>query len=377
MRVLVTGGAGYIGSHTCKGLSRAGHEPIVLDNLRVGHRWAVKWGPLLHGDLADAAFIRQVLAAHEIEAVIHFAASAYVGESMREPRNYFRNNVANTLNLLDAVIDAGIRRIVFSSTCATFGIPSRVPIADDEVQSPINPYGESKRFVERVLDWYGKAYGLSWVALRYFNAAGADPEGELGEEHDPETHLIPLAIQAALGERGQLELYGTDYPTPDGTNVRDYIHVSDLASAHLLALEYLAGERTVSGARPQSNENSSAAAAKGASVVRPVSADPQGIAVNLGGGWGYSVREVISSVELVSGCRVPVRTTARRPGDPPILVADSTLARRLLNWQPRFSNLDTIVETAWHWHRSRTQQLVVPKLAAHAASASTAEGLNS
>src|SRR6266853_1830194 len=295
MRVLVTGGAGYIGSHTCKVLSRAGHEPVVLDNLSTGHRHSVKWGPLICGDLADAGSIRRALASYGIEAVIHFASHAYAPESIRDPRKYFRNNVANTLNLLEAIVDAGIGRVVFSSTCATYGLPSRVPIADDDVQSPLHPYGESKRFVEKVLHWYGKSYGLGWVALRYSNAAGADPEGELGKEHDPETHLIPLAIQAALGEREHIEI-GTDYPTHDGTRVRDYIHVSDVASAHVLALEHLA-EAT------------------------------EGIALNLGAGWGYSVREVLSSVELVSGCRVPVRQTAGRPGDPPILVADSTLAR--------------------------------------------------
>jgi len=230
MRVLVTGGAGYIGSHTAKVLARAGFEPIVLDNLSAGHRCAVKWGPLVEGNLGDSTLLREVIKSHRIQAVVHFAGFAYVGESMQRPRQYFRNNVTYTLRLLDAMTDMWVKHIVFSSSCATYGIPTSVPIREEQVQTPINPYGESKRMVERILAWYGEAYGLRWTALRYFNAAGADPDGELGEDHSPETHLIPLAIQAALGEKPALEIYGTDYPTPDRTAVRDYTHVIDTCS---------------------------------------------------------------------------------------------------------------------------------------------------
>src|SRR2546423_8156125 len=239
MRVLVTGGAGYIGSHTAKVLAHSGFEPIVLDNLSTGHRWAVKWGPLVEGDLGDSALIHEVIKSHRIQAVVHFAGFAYVGESMHRPRQYFRNNVTYTLRLLDAMTDTCVKHIMFPSSCATYGIPASVPIREEHVQTPINPYGESKRMVERILAWYGEAYGLRWTALRYFNAAGADPEGELGEDHSPETHLIPLAISAALGLIPSVEIYGTDYETPDGTAIRDYIHVTDLAEAHLQAWRYL------------------------------------------------------------------------------------------------------------------------------------------
>ncbi len=331
MRVLVTGGAGYIGSHTAKALWRSGYEPIVLDNLSAGHRGAVKWGSLVEGDLADADLIRDVLATYKVRAAIHFAASAYVGESMNDPRKYFRNNVANTLNLLEALVDAGVRHVVFSSSCATYGIPAKIPIAEDQIQTPINPYGESKRFVESVLHWFGKAYGLRWIALRYYNAGGADPEGELGEDHDPETHLIPVAIQAALGERKCVEVYGTNYPTPDGTAIRDYIHVADLAQAHVQALQSMLSART-------------------------------GIALNLGTGKGHSVREVIAAVERITGSRVPVREAGQRPGDPPVLIADATNARQFLGWEPRWSSLDMIIETAWRWHsgRSRRANMAAP-----------------
>src|SRR6266700_5894676 len=236
MRVLVTGGAGYIGSHTAKAFARSGFEPIVLDNLSTGHRWAVKWGPLVEGDLGDSALIREVIKSHRIQAVVHFAGFAYVGESMQRPRQYFRNNVTYTLRLLDAMTDSWVKHIVFSSSCATYGIPTSVPICEEQVQTPINPYGESKRMVERILAWYGEAYGLRWTALRYFNAAGADPDGELGEDHAPEIHVIPRALDAATGGAG-LQVFGDDYPTPDGTCLRDYVHVSDLADAHVRALE--------------------------------------------------------------------------------------------------------------------------------------------
>ena len=322
-RVLVTGGAGYIGSHTSKALARAGFEPVVLDNLATGHRRSVRWGPLVEGDLADVPLVRKALHDHDVAAVVHFAASAYVGDSMRDPRAYFRNNVANTLHLLDAMLDEGVRDIVFSSTCATYGPPEAVPIPEEHPQRPANPYGESKLFVERMLRWYGHAYGLRWLALRYFNAAGADAEGELGEVHDPETHLIPLAIQASLGQLPHLQIFGTDYPTPDGTAVRDYVHVADLASAHVRALEYLRA-----GGEP--------------------------VALNLGTGQGHSVRQVIAEVEAVSGRAIPVCAGPRRPGDVAILVADAQRASRELGWLPDTSTLGAIVASAWLWHADRS-----------------------
>ena len=317
--VLVTGGAGYIGSHTCKALAAAGYSPVALDNLVHGHRWAVRWGPFEQADLADREAIERVLRRHDIGAVIHFAAYAYVGESMADPGKYFRNNVAHTLNLLEAMRAVGVGRIVFSSTCATYGVPEAVPIAEGERQLPVNPYGESKLFIERALYWQGAAHGLRWTALRYFNAAGADPDGEIGEDHDPETHLIPLAIETALGRRRELQVLGTDYPTPDGTAVRDYVHVTDLADAHVRALRHLEGE------------------------------GPSG-ALNLGTGRGHSVREVIAMVERVSGRKVNARNAPRRAGDPPVLIAAPGRARELLGWEPRWSSLETIVQTAHRWH---------------------------
>jgi UDP-glucose-4-epimerase GalE len=321
--VLIVGGAGYIGSQTAKRVAQAGLEPVVLDNLVHGHRWAVKWGPFVEGDLADGALLRNVLEDHQVTAVVHFAAYAYVGESVANPRKYYRNNVAGTLNLLDAMLDAGVRDIVFSSTCATYGDPVRVPIDEAHPQRPVNPYGDTKLAIERALHWYGRAHGLRFAALRYFNAAGADPDGEVGEDHDPETHLIPLAIEAALGGKA-LEIYGTDYPTPDGTAIRDYIHVQDLADAHVAALDRLRG-------------------------------GAPSLCVNLGTGRGHSVREVIAAVETVSGNQVPARESARRAGDPPELVADARLAADVLGWKARLPGLETIVAHAWRW-RTRRQR---------------------
>jgi UDP-arabinose 4-epimerase len=317
--ILIVGGAGYIGSQTAKLVAAAGHRPVVFDNLVYGHRWAVKWGPLVEGDLADPVAIRRAIEEYAVTAVIHFAAYAYVGESMTDPGKYFRNNVAGTINLLDAMVATGVRDVVFSSTCATYGEPERVPIDEDHPQRPVNPYGESKLMVERMLRWYAQAHALRYAALRYFNAAGADPDGELGEEHAPETHLIPLAIAAAQGRGGPLSIFGTDYPTPDGSAVRDYIHVADLAEAHILAL---------------------AALDKGAPELR----------LNLGTGRGSSVREVIRAVERASGKSVPVREVGRRAGDPPVLVADARRAGELLGWKPRHAELDTIVAHAVRWH---------------------------
>ena len=325
--VLVLGGAGYIGSQTCKLLSQQGYLPVVLDNLSTGHKWAAKFGPLTIADIEDSNAVRGVLRAHAIQDVIHFAAKAYVGESVRDPGKYFRENVAKTVRLFDTLIEEGVRRIIFSSTCAVYGTPDKCPIVEADPQKPVNPYGESKLFVERMLRWYGEAHGVKWAALRYFNAAGADPDGELGEVHDPEPHLIPCAIEVALGQRPFLEIYGTDYPTPDGTAVRDYTHVSDLAQAHLLGLEYL-------------REGGDS------------------IALNLGTGVGHSVMDVVKTVGSVTGYEVPVRTQPRRAGDPAELVADPTLAKNTLGWKAPLQDLKSIVSTAVTWHQRESRATV-------------------
>lgn len=318
LNILVTGGAGYIGSTTARLIEESGYQPIIYDNLSTGHRWAAENRVFVEADLQDPEALQQVLKEQKIDAVIHFAAHAYVGESVAQPRKYFHNNVVNTLNLLDAMLDVGVKYIVFSSTCATYGIPQELPISEQHPQRPVNPYGESKLFVERALHWYGQAYGLRWVALRYFNAAGAS--GNLGECHDPETHLIPLAIQAALNHT-PLSVFGSDYPTKDGTAIRDYVHVEDLANAHLSALRYLV-------------------------------AGNQSRAFNLGTGEGHSVREVLRMVEEVAGTAVPYKLDERRPGDPPVLVANSDNARQVLQWAPKFS-LRQIIESAWLWESRR------------------------
>ena len=315
MRILVTGGAGYIGSHTAKELYKAGHEPVVVDDLSTGHSHAVRWGPLVVGDCGDSELVRSVLREYEIAAVMHFAASAYVGESVTNPRKYFNNNVQNSLRLLDAMLDEGVSRIVFSSSCATYGLQQQALLDESHPQKPLSPYGESKLMVERFLDWYGRAFGLDWVALRYFNAAGADLEGDLREEHDPETHIVPSIIEAAQGVRPFVEIFGSDYETRDGTAVRDYVHVSDLAHAHVLAADYL-----MTGGQSQ--------------------------AFNLGAGTGYSIRQVVAAVRRASGAEVPVKELPRRTGDPSLLVADSSRARSILGWVPERSALDTIVRSA-------------------------------
>jgi UDP-arabinose 4-epimerase len=321
--ILVTGGAGYIGSHACKALSRAGYRPVTYDNLSCGHAEAVRWGPLVIGDIRDPQQLGKAIQEHDISAVMHFAAFAYVGESVADPSLYYRNNVNGTLSLLDTMREHHVETIVFSSTCATYGMPETIPIREVTPQLPVNPYGETKLAIERALHWYGEAYGIRSVALRYFNAAGGDPGGETGESHFPETHLIPLAIRAALVADAPLEIYGTDYPTPDGSAVRDYIHVQDLAEAHVAALEYLAGG--------------------GGSD-----------AFNFGIGHGHTVREVISAVEKATGMSVSYSTAARRAGDPPILIADPRKAFSLLGWQPLLSDLETIVRTAAPWQRRLT-----------------------
>jgi UDP-glucose-4-epimerase GalE len=322
--ILVTGGAGYIGSHTAKALAARGFTPVVYDNLVYGHRWAVQWGPFVEGDIRDRARLVETLRRYDIFAVLHFAAFAYVGESIKSPALYFDNNVTGSLSLLDAVLEAGIHHFVFSSSCATYGIPDRMPISEDTPQSPINPYGETKMIVERALRWYGAAHGISWAALRYFNAAGADPDGQLGELHVPETHLIPLVLRAALTDIA-FDVFGDDYPTRDGTCVRDYIHVSDLADAHVLALEYL------------------------------MNGGPS-VALNLGTGYGYTVREVIQSAQAITGREVPHRITSRRPGDPAILVADPTRAERTLGWRAQQSALENIVASAYAWRLHHDQE---------------------
>jgi UDP-arabinose 4-epimerase len=323
--VLVTGGAGYIGSHACKALAAAGYQPVVVDSLSGGHAWAVKWGPLERGDVRDAAFLESVFARWSPQAVLHFAGLIQVGESVVRPDLYYDSNVVGSLTLLEAMRRHGVGRLVFSSTCAIFGQPDgsrlaeRSRLAEDLPHRPVSPYGASKAMVERLLADYAAAHGLRAVALRYFNAAGADPQGEIGEAHHPETHLVPLAIDAALGRRPALQVFGDDYPTPDGTCVRDYVHVGDLADAHVRALAWM--ER-----------------AEGFDVF------------NLGNGDGYSVRQVIDAVERVSGRAMPVSIVGRRPGDPPSLVADSTMARARLGWSPALPAIDDIVATAWRWH---------------------------
>ena len=317
--VLVTGGAGYIGSHVCKALKASGFEPVSVDNLVYGHEWAVQWGPLAKGDIRDGAFLDGVFASCRPVAVMHFAAFAYVGESVTDPEKYYQNNVAGTLSLLSAMRRHDCRRLVFSSTCATYGSPERLPLTEDCPQSPINPYGWSKLMMEQILRDFDRAYGISFAALRYFNAAGADRQGLIGEDHSPETHLIPLVCQAALGRIPHIEVFGTDYDTADGTCLRDYVHVDDLATAHLAALQRLldgGGSRFL----------------------------------NLGAGKGVSVAEVIKAVEKVSGRPVPVRYGQRRAGDPHALYADASLAREVLGWSPVCSDIETIVDSAWRWH---------------------------
>jgi UDP-glucose-4-epimerase GalE len=319
MRILVTGGAGYIGSHAVRLFLSRGHEVWVYDNLSQGHRKAVPADRLIVGDLDEVPKLDHTLLINRIEAVVHFAAFTYVGESVQDPGKYYRNNLVNTLNLMECLRRQRIGRLVFSSTAATYGAPEQVPITEDQPQRPINPYGSSKLAIERALADYAAAYDWGYAALRYFNAAGASPDGAIGEDHDPETHLIPLILQAVLGRKPAIEVFGTDYPTPDGTCIRDYIHVDDLAEAHLLALERL---------------------------------EPgKGLRYNLGIGRGYSVREVIRTAEQVTGKPVPVKEGPRRSGDPPVLVATSEKIQRELGWKPRYSELAPIIETAWNWQR--------------------------
>ncbi|MBK8977003.1 MAG: UDP-glucose 4-epimerase GalE [Planctomycetes bacterium] len=325
--ILVSGGAGYIGSHTVLTLRERGREVLVLDDLSEGHEAALLGAPLARGSMLDRDFVRGVFADHDISAVFHFAARCYVGESVQNPGLYYRHNVLGTLNLLDALVEQGVKRFVLSSTCATYGEPARIPITEDLPQDPINPYGATKLVDEWMLRDFHRAHGLESVALRYFNAAGADPGGRIGEDHEPETHLIPLVIHAAMGKRDRLTVFGDDYDTPDGTCIRDYVHVTDLAEAHVLALEAM--ER-----------------APGTIGVS---------AYNLGNEAGTSVLEVIRAVEEVTGLKVPYTVGARRAGDPPRLVGSSARVREALGWKPRFGDIRTIVETAWRWHRDHPE----------------------
>jgi UDP-glucose-4-epimerase GalE len=319
--ILVTGGAGYIGSHAARALRRSGYEVVIYDNLSTGFRRLVQGFELVEGDIADDSKLRPVLA--RVDAVMHFAAHAYVGESVENPRKYFKNNVLGALGLLNSALDAGIRRFVFSSTCAVYGLPDQIPIVEQTPREPVNPYGATKLCFENALQAYDRAYGLRAVRLRYFNAAGADESGETGELHDPETHLIPLALAASTGKGRELQIYGSDYPTPDGTCVRDYIHVNDLADAHVRALQYLE--------RNDEREN-----------------DGDSLALNLGTGRGYSVLEVIQAAENATGRPVRRKMGPRRPGDPPVLVADPSKAQRVLGWSAK-RNLADIVSSAWTW----------------------------
>lgn len=318
--VLVTGGAGYVGSHACKALAAAGFQPITYDNLSRGHRDFVQWGPLVEGNIHDRALLADTMRQHSVQAVMHFAAYAYVGESVSDPGLYYQNNVGGTLSILQAMNDAGVKSLVFSSTCATYGIPDRMPITEATTQKPVNPYGRTKLQVEEMLHDFGPAYGLNWTALRYFNASGADPEGKIGERHQPETHAIPLAIEATLKGTRTFDIYGTDYPTPDGSAVRDYIHVADLATAHVAAIQRLIG-----GGGPA--------------------------VFNLGTGVGVSVRELIAAVARATSKPVPHKEAPRRAGDPPILVADPAKAKAELGWQAAWLDIEATVASAVGWHK--------------------------
>jgi len=321
-KILITGGAGYIGSHANLELAAKGYETVVLDNLVYGHREFVQEGEFVLGDINDPACLDLVFSKHEIDAVMHFAAFTYVGESVQDPAKYYANNMGGALSLLEAMRRAGVKRFIFSSTCATYGVPQQIPLTESHPQKPINPYGWTKFMIEQVLADYSAAYGMQYVALRYFNAAGADPQGRVGEDHDPETHLIPLAIEAAIDPERELSIFGTDYDTPDGTCIRDYIHVTDLAQAHIRAYEYLRDG--------------------GASQY-----------FNLGNGQGFSVREVIDCVSRVAGRAVRAKEGPRRAGDPAQLVGSSERVRSVLGWEPQYANLETIVKNAWDWRMTR------------------------
>lgn len=323
--ILIVGGAGYIGSHVNKVLNERGYETIILDNLSYGHEESVKWGTLCKCDLANINEVDAIFTKYDINAVMHFSSFIDVGESVRNPEKYYNNNVVNTMNLLNVMLKHDVKKFIFSSTCATYGIPQKIPLTENHPQNPINPYGWTKLMVERILKDYDTAYGLKSVILRYFNASGADESGIIGEWHNPETHLIPLILDAAMGKREDIKIFGTDYDTPDGTCIRDYIHVTDLADAHILSLEYL-------------NKNN------------------QSNQFNLGNGQGFSVREVIESVKRVTGRNFNVTQTQRREGDPAILIGSSKKAKDTLGWDPQYVNIDKIIETAWNWHQKLNKE---------------------
>lgn len=319
--ILVVGGAGYIGSCMCKYLAKHGYMPIVLDNLVYGHQKSVRWGPFYKGSMDDYGLLKKIFSTHDIQAVMHFAAFCYVGESVITPAKYYENNVSATLVLLRTMVEEKVKNFIFSSSCAIFGEPIETPISEEHPKNPINPYGRTKLMVETILADFHTAYDLKFASLRYFNAAGADPDGELGEDHNPETHLIPLVLQAALTNKRVVNIYGDDYPTKDGTCIRDYIHIADLAQAHFLVLERLLNGEA-------------------------------GGQYNLGNGNGYSVKDVINVASMVTGKPIPVAIAPRRTGDPSILVGSSRKAMKDLGWTPRYPNLEMIIETAWLWHRT-------------------------
>lgn len=327
--VLVTGGAGYVGAHTCKRLRASGYVPVTFDNLTTGHEHFARWGPLVKGDIRDTDAVRQALCSYEIEAVLHFAASALVGESVANPQKYYENNVAGSISLLSAMIEAGCRKLVFSSSCAVYGEPVALPIREAAALNPVNPYGASKAIVERILADYTCSFDLQSISLRYFNAAGADSDGELGELRDPETHLIPRAMMAAQSYLADFEVFGCDFDTPDRTAIRDYVHVEDLADAHVAALIRLVRGKT-------------------------------GGAFNLGSGHGCSVKQVLDAIAAETGVALAVSNAPRREGDPAVLVADTSLSRSELGWEPRRSNLTTIVKSAWAWHLKARPRIVDP-----------------
>lgn len=323
--ILIVGGAGYIGSHVNKALNEAGYETLILDNLSYGHEESIKWGTFVKCDLADVNKVDEIFTKYDITAVMHFSSFIDVGESVTNPEKYYYNNVVNTMNLLHVMLKHDVKKFIFSSTCATYGIPQKIPLVEDHPQNPINPYGMTKLMVEKILHDYDEAYGLKSVILRYFNASGADETAEIGEWHNPETHLIPLILDAALGKREDIKIFGTDYDTPDGTCIRDYIHVTDLADAHIRSLKYL----------EDNNESNQ---------------------FNLGNGLGFSVREVIESVKNVTGRDFKVTETTRREGDPAILIGSSEKANEILGWNPQYTDIDQIVETAWKWHQKLNQE---------------------
>lgn len=320
MNILIVGGAGYIGSHANKLLHQSGLHTIVLDNLSRGHKELVRWGTFMYGDLENKTLLQDIFRKYSVDAVMHFSAFAYVGESYNNPAIYYQNNVSNTINLLNTMLEYNVKKFIFSSSCAIFGEPQYLPIDEEHPKNPINPYGWSKLMVEKILDDYDRAYGMKYVSLRYFNAAGADPDGEIGEIHQPETHLIPLVIEAALGKKERVEVFGNDYDTKDGTCVRDYIHVSDLADAHYRALDWL-----IKGNKSE--------------------------VFNLGNGKGFSVREIIDTVRGHSKTDFKVENISRRPGDPAILIGSSEKAKELLGWNPKFTDINDIIKTAWEWHK--------------------------